>query len=291
MHRSKTAGQTSTGFTLIELLVVIAIIAILAAILFPVFAQAREKARTASCLSNVKQLGLGFIMYVQDYDEHFPFGGWRPTSTVGNTCGGCDGTWEWQNTIYPYIKNGQVYTCPSTGDYLIASDNNITTYQWNANPESYLYNNMLGIGRQPVNLAAVTASAATWLVMDGHSDWGCGGGTPACGGTDWDGRVGSIWNYEDDTFGTNASLITGWLSWQGFTWALPRHTGGANIGRVDGHAKWQNMAPQGLNITVPQGNTLYDNSCPLWMDATYPVNQVMQPGQPNGGVGGCWGWG
>lgn len=65
--------QSRSGFTLIELLVVIAIIAILAAILFPVFAQAREKARSASCLSNTKQLGLGLVMYVQDYDETFPY--------------------------------------------------------------------------------------------------------------------------------------------------------------------------------------------------------------------------
>jgi len=69
------------GFTLIELLVVIAIIAILAAILFPVFARAREKARQTSCLSNVKELGLGLMMYVQDYDECFPYG--RHTDTSG----------------------------------------------------------------------------------------------------------------------------------------------------------------------------------------------------------------
>ena len=100
------------GFTLIELLVVIAIIAILAAILFPVFARAREKAKMASCLSNTKQLGLGAMMYVQDYDDiMFP----RCTGTWGQP-----GAVYWYPTsatapgfIMPYVKNEQIFYCPS----------------------------------------------------------------------------------------------------------------------------------------------------------------------------------
>ena len=92
------------GFTLIELLVVIAIIAILAAILFPVFAKAREKARQSSCLSNVKQIGLGFMMYAQDYDERLPGGN-------------VSGTGTWYNAIAPYLKNTQILTCPSKNTY------------------------------------------------------------------------------------------------------------------------------------------------------------------------------
>ncbi len=104
------------AFTLIELLVVIAIIAILAAILFPVFARAREKARQASCSSNVKQLALAFNMYVQDYDETFPYAGCTLNSR---------GSWIYmtnatgpvydvtQGAIYPYIKNSQLFLCPS----------------------------------------------------------------------------------------------------------------------------------------------------------------------------------
>jgi prepilin-type N-terminal cleavage/methylation domain-containing protein len=96
------------GFTLIELLVVIAIIAILAAILFPVFAQAREKARMASCTSNLKQLGLAMMQYHQDYDEKYPSWNW------GDSYGGRgEAISMWHIAIFPYVKNTGVYTCPS----------------------------------------------------------------------------------------------------------------------------------------------------------------------------------
>lgn len=94
------------GFTLIELLVVITIIAILAAILFPVYAQAREKARTASCTSNLKQIGLALKMYAQDYDNTNPLmfsGAWGHPETY------C----RWQEAIQPYAKNTGIYRCPS----------------------------------------------------------------------------------------------------------------------------------------------------------------------------------
>ncbi len=96
----------SRGFTLIELLVVIAIIAILAAILFPVFAQAREKARGISCMSNLKQVGTGLMMYVQDYDETYP-----QSIYLTRMPGLC--TWTSYQSINPYQKNAQVLVCPS----------------------------------------------------------------------------------------------------------------------------------------------------------------------------------
>ena len=105
------------AFTLIELLVVIAIIALLAAILFPVFAQAREKARAASCLSNIKQLTLGFIMYSQDYDESFPQWKWDQTYQTSwgdqSPSDQNNATTIWYYAIFPYVKNGKVYSCPS----------------------------------------------------------------------------------------------------------------------------------------------------------------------------------
>jgi prepilin-type N-terminal cleavage/methylation domain-containing protein/prepilin-type processing-associated H-X9-DG protein len=106
------------GFTLIELLVVIAIIAILAAILFPVFAQARSKARQTSCLTGMKQLGTGLIMYAQDWDETLPLNdyvgnglvpliGWRDPRAGDSWCSG----------IYPYVKNSQIYICPEAVEH------------------------------------------------------------------------------------------------------------------------------------------------------------------------------
>jgi len=123
MHRKEKRDVKShrSAFTLIELLVVIAIIAILAAILFPVFARARENARRASCLSNLKQLALGFNMYSQDYDEKLPLmsAGTQSTPVVdGNTTfnwlpSGPYYIRSWTSEIYPYVKSTQIFLCPS----------------------------------------------------------------------------------------------------------------------------------------------------------------------------------
>lgn len=109
------------GFTLIELLVVIAIIAILAAILFPVFAQAREKARQTSCLSNAKQMGLAGIMYAQDYDEILPETGWQGPCSDPVTGVATDtqysGVASFPIASAPYIKNWSIFKCPSDSQF------------------------------------------------------------------------------------------------------------------------------------------------------------------------------
>ena len=150
---SQNRKSTFQGFTLIELLVVIAIIAILAAILFPVFARARENARRSSCLSNLKQLGLGMMQYTQDYDEKYPqphvqasagFGDFQammlfPTTAFnGNPINYYKGSWA--DVILPYTKSSQIMGCPS----VIGSDwfGNTSSFQ-TKQPIGYTYNRLL----------------------------------------------------------------------------------------------------------------------------------------------------
>ncbi|MEO7715976.1 MAG: DUF1559 domain-containing protein [Capsulimonas sp.] len=153
----KRFSSTRTGFTLIELLVVIAIIAILAAILFPVFAKAREKARQISCASNERQLGLGLLQYVQDNDESFPAG-----NQYVSFCGG------WVQPVYPYVKSVELYRCPNDPTRYAPGDGNI----WN--PVSYDINNSLvgdgnpssGGNRFGANLAQMSAPASTVMLCE-----------------------------------------------------------------------------------------------------------------------------
>lgn len=108
--RSQKKGPSyKSGFTLIELLVVIAIIALLAAILFPVFARARENARKSSCLNNLKQIGLGLSQYTQDYDEQFSAASMTPASVTTQI-------YSWQNLLMPYVKSIQLFVCPSNSN-------------------------------------------------------------------------------------------------------------------------------------------------------------------------------
>ncbi|MBU0610243.1 MAG: DUF1559 domain-containing protein [Armatimonadetes bacterium] len=191
------------GFTLIELLVVIAIIAILASILFPVFARAREKARQTSCLANVKQLVLGMNMYAQDYDESLPRGAFDVDGTWGNA----DDT-SWRVVILPYVKNVQIYQCPSK---------------------------------------KMTSSPFTGALLDGTQNAGYGlnyahyaSGTTPSGKTlgEADDASAVILLVESTGLfyvGENPSQHPGWVRTDE---AATRHNGGQNCGFVDGHAKW-----------------------------------------------------
>jgi len=199
-----------SGFTLIELLVVIAIIAILAAILFPVFAKAREKARQSSCLSNIKQVSLAVIQYVQDYDERFPADSFAATPA-----------YYWPLAVSAYMKSAQIMICPSrssspnTQDYYIVGTGYPTTgSMWGAYPQYGMSTGIQGI-------ALGTVNAAADCVMLGESNWYTY--TGATGETDYRNGCSRVSMPNYTTFAGNYTYC---------------HNNGRNISFVDGHAKW-----------------------------------------------------
>jgi len=219
------------GFTLIELLVVIAIIAILAAILFPVFSRAREKARQASCSSNLKQIALAAIQYTQDYDEML----------VPDRVGPTTGEFSWCACIYPYIKSNQVFTCPSQS---IAGSWLDYTYNWNL---PWIYGNQGGGGQSPRPISALqlpssTVSYADALggtqiaTLDGAATLSNPSGWALTFAVPYTPNTNNI-TYElgravqGFTNGTGNSVCDGIV-------AASRHSGGCNYAMADGHVKW-----------------------------------------------------
>ena len=197
------------GFTLIELLVVIAIIAILAAILFPVFARAREKARQSSCLSNVKQLMLAVMMYAQDYDETLPYASsWGEISTPSYI--------TWCQALMPYAKNTQITICPSYPNQSIG-------YGWNYQNFGYRSTaGTIGYGAG-CKLAEIPVPAGTILIGD----------DPDQGFHD----AGGIYIYGPRQF----DLAGDPTSDPDVANLARRHNGGGNYGFCDGHAKWMSI--------------------------------------------------
>ena len=188
------------GFTLIELLVVIAIIAILAAILFPVFARARAKARQTSCLSNVKQLMVSVLMYAQDYDEGFPT---RYHNGVGFVYP--------MEEIVPYAKNTEIFACPERRGGWAAPKTPVYNVCWDLWGSGYLG-----------NISSFTKPAETVYLQEG---WSCAGALSTPWLQFWMAR---------DCYG--ARQCTPYSS---ASTDLP-HNGGSNMGYADGHAKWLN---------------------------------------------------
>ena len=214
---NKKFANTRSAFTLIELLVVIAIIAILAAILFPVFARARENARRTSCLSNLKQIGLGAMMYGQDYDEFYPL---RITTDAWSAPDGNYTYTLWPGLIEPYVKNYQVFRCPSSGSSAMLNG-------------QYGANYLLFINSPGRTQAAVISPASIYMIMDAGTYYTS---PPYITGarTNFDYLPG-----EGDA-GGNCSGITTHAIWpdRQDDCQSGRHFGGVNIAFADGHAKW-----------------------------------------------------
>jgi len=203
--------RTASAFTLIELLVVIAIIAILAAILFPVFASAREKARQTSCLSNLKQIGIAMMMYSQDADELYP-PAWfdKPVSWSGKT---------WRESILPYSKSQQIYTCPSnpTNDQSTADNYYTGTFHVSYNCDSQtVIRDVYGTGNSPVALADVTSPAQTFAIAEV-----------------WASKAFEGWGY--DTAAYNADLNPDYDGHRNSLYS--GHNGTSNYIFADGHVK------------------------------------------------------
>jgi prepilin-type N-terminal cleavage/methylation domain-containing protein/prepilin-type processing-associated H-X9-DG protein len=226
----KCSGRTSSAaFTLIELLVVIAIIAILAAILFPVFAQAREKARQTACLSNLKQVGMGLMMYAQDYDETLPvyddnvfdFANPAVYTVRPNFFG----------SAIPYIKNNQVFGCPSAPDIEAAVPNSTNQAVTPYSRSSYVGNAVI-IGR---TLAAIPEPASIVYAQELFNARGTAFMRPMCAATiaqkqaNPDGNFTyKWWFYPRDTSNVNSAINYTNI-----------HMGGGNLLYSDGHAKWK----------------------------------------------------
>ncbi len=241
---SPAPGRNRTGFTLIELLVVIAIIAILAAILFPVFAQARERARAITCISNLKQIGLALTMYAQDYDETFfvqPFPGCYTDPNTGVT----SYYQYYPDLLYPYVKNTQLFKEPDFEGYpyvaytcFVGSPGAPAGLQQSPNVKSlddyhlgYGLNETLFDGPTPTTLAAIQRPADLMAFSDGYELWNT--------------YIGYCLDLGE---GYKAYALSS--DQQNWFYGPPRHFNGANFLFSDGHAKF-------ARVTLTKESTVF----------------------------------
>jgi len=230
---SQTKGLKQ-GFTLIELLVVIAIIALLAAILFPVFARARENARKTACMNNLKQIGLGVMQYTQDFDESYP-----PVyvDLTGDNSFSSNIDRGWAELLQPYVKSQQLFQCPSERDrtYSGASGSSSGAYS------DYWYNRNIGPSHRPsggafdpsANQSDFTHVANTVMIGDGEKAtiFNNGSSVNQWYGTD---ATNARPVASGGTFNTPGKAIIG----DSTTTNCLRHLEGANYVFADGHVKW-----------------------------------------------------
>jgi prepilin-type N-terminal cleavage/methylation domain-containing protein/prepilin-type processing-associated H-X9-DG protein len=225
-------ANNKRGFTLIEILVVVTIIGILAAILFPVFARARENARRASCMSNLKQIGLGMMEYTQDYDEKYPTQtdqGPFPYATTN--------TQNWIQSIYPYVKSWQLFKCPSTIDSVVAGslpgENSTPITDSNT---GYAANGLI-IQSGGRSMAVIPNPAEIVLLSEFYNSYSAAFIRPMISATP---AVYINWNYKGATS-------------PGFNGL---HFDGGNQAFADGHVKWRRQSAicavdYGLQASVP----------------------------------------
>jgi prepilin-type N-terminal cleavage/methylation domain-containing protein/prepilin-type processing-associated H-X9-DG protein len=213
MHwTNENRNRIHQGFTLIELLVVIAIIALLAAILFPVFAKARENARRASCQSNLKQIGLGWMQYSQDYDEHVV--PWA-TDLLGTDPNFTGQAFFWDAALDPYVKNTQIYKCPSLAiNKLMSCDDDF----------AYTYNKDVGGAGRNLSSIILPAQTPSFIEAEGYStapSFYLRTGSQKIAGA----RIlaAGTWQGQRDNCSNGYAI---------------RHFDGANYLFADGHVKW-----------------------------------------------------
>ncbi len=223
------------GFTLIELLVVVGILAVLAAILFPVFARAREKARQASCLSNVRQLLVGLHMYASDNDDFLPrhcpccphYTGTAPNLVYFHGC--------WAAQIYPYVKNSQVFACPSARDSPMSGQLSAAGGNFPAVSRGYGFN----LGLDYRLMGQVRFPADCFALADSNNYDGTDPTRDCCP----TGFIGPT------PRGPGCCAVKA-----PFGHVSQRHNEGANVGYVDGHAKWLKFSEAAFGNTSTTRN-------------------------------------